>query len=123
VTTVIIKKICPVCGGPRGDAYEGVIREDGESYRVDNWRNACGHKDWFQDVLFEAGVYPYEDPQKPRLLLINEVDGDGLTTALLAYRIPQGHWRRDLTRQECDLLATPELWGPPTKSTQVGSAG
>lgn len=62
VTTVTIAKVCPKCGGPRGDARPGRVIEDGEHHAVSNWDNPCGHVDQYSDVLIEAGIHPpYEE--------------------------------------------------------------
>jgi hypothetical protein len=57
-TEVTIVKTCPVCGGPRGDAYGSHFREDGEYYHCHTWDNPCGHNDMYSSVLVEAGVHP-----------------------------------------------------------------
>ena len=54
VRVVTIATRCPVCGGPRGEPRNLNQYEDGESYSVDVWRNACGHLDRYADVVQEA---------------------------------------------------------------------
>ncbi|UQA95731.1 hypothetical protein [Streptomyces halobius] len=53
VTTVMIAAVCPVCGGPRGEAVPYRFCEDGEWYSVDRWSNPCGHVDTYAAVLAE----------------------------------------------------------------------
>lgn len=116
VTTVIIKKICPVCGGPRGDKRDGRIIEDGEYYYVDNWDNPCGHHDWYGQVLKEAGIHPYADPARPRLILFGAEDDDG-RDVIHAYQVPQDAWRRDLAEAEAEQYGEPEVWALPEDVT------
>jgi hypothetical protein len=61
VSTVTIVKTCLVCGGPRGEKDGGHHREDGAYYRIDTWSNPCGHVDYFENVLTEAGVHRKEE--------------------------------------------------------------
>lgn len=55
--TIEISDFCPVCGGPRGEAYTERQYEDGDCCYVTRWNNQCGHVDKYRDVLVEAGVY------------------------------------------------------------------
>jgi hypothetical protein len=52
--TVTIPDTCPVCGGPRGEPKATSYHEDGETFSVDVWENACGHIDSYADVLREG---------------------------------------------------------------------
>jgi len=52
---VAVRKVCPVCGGPRGEARPYLMTEDGWNMSVDRWDNPCGHVDKYADVLREAG--------------------------------------------------------------------
>jgi hypothetical protein len=52
---VVISANCPVCGQRRGTPTPRNFCEDGEWVVVDVWKNPCGHKDLYPDVLREAG--------------------------------------------------------------------
>lgn len=52
--TVEIARICPACGGPRGEPRHNRQCEDGEFYYVHVWTNPCGHLDKYEAVLREA---------------------------------------------------------------------
>lgn len=54
ITTVTIAVVCPVCGGPRGEAKNHNFHEDGQWLSVDKWDNPCGHLDTYTAVLREA---------------------------------------------------------------------
>jgi hypothetical protein len=56
VRTVTIATVCPVCGGPRGQARPGRVVEDGEWRAVDVWDNPCGHVDMYAAVVVEAAA-------------------------------------------------------------------
>ena len=53
--TVEISNKCQVCGGERGHPRPYHFCEDGEWMTVDIWDNPCGHKDFYPDILKEAG--------------------------------------------------------------------
>lgn len=114
VTTVVIKKICPVCGGPRGDKHNGKIVEDGEHYCVDKWKNPCGHHDWYGDVLVEVGVHPHREPHVPRPVIFEISGEDGQPDTLHVYYVPQWLWHPRMTEGECEAVSpAPEIWAVP----------
>lgn len=52
---VRIKRVCPVCGGARGEVCHDMLSYDGSRRLVvDGWRNPCGHVDGYGAVLKEA---------------------------------------------------------------------
>lgn len=54
IRTVTISKLCPQCGGERGEPFNHNFHEDGEWLSVDRWHNPCGHVDMYSAVLREA---------------------------------------------------------------------
>jgi hypothetical protein len=51
--TAEISDKCPVCGGPRGEAYNGFSYDGSQRLTVTCWKNPCGHIDLYQDVVKE----------------------------------------------------------------------
>ena len=51
-----ISRSCPVCAGPRGNAYPFTFFDDGDWYHVDRWDNPCGHLDLYSNVLTEVAA-------------------------------------------------------------------
>lgn len=45
---------CPVCGGDRGKPRSTNYCEDGEWRMLDNWKNPCGHIDYYKQCYLEA---------------------------------------------------------------------
>lgn len=57
VRTLTIAVVCPVCGGERGAPRPQQRCNDGDYYYcVDAWTNPCGHIDYYDAVLAEAGI-------------------------------------------------------------------
>lgn len=54
VLAVTISTVCPECGGPRGTPRARVRARGGFAYEVDEWRNACGHVDFYGAVIKEG---------------------------------------------------------------------
>ena len=51
---VTISKICPCCGGKRGEPKVSRQYDNGDWRDVHTWRNPCGHIDKYSEVLKEA---------------------------------------------------------------------
>ena len=56
LATVEIADTCPVCGKPRGKPARRRFCEDGVFYHADIWTNACGHVDYYKDVIKEGKI-------------------------------------------------------------------
>lgn len=56
IRTVTIAAVCPTCGGPRGVPYNHNFADDGAYLSCDRWDNPCGHIDYYNQVLIEAGL-------------------------------------------------------------------
>lgn len=54
--TITLPWVCPTCGGPRGEPYQGFNFDGSRRLSVDCWSNACGHRDVYIDLRKEAGV-------------------------------------------------------------------
>ena len=52
--TVRLRWVCPVCGGPRGEPFETRSYDGSRWFKVDGWRNPCGHVDSYADCRKEA---------------------------------------------------------------------
>lgn len=51
--TVEISDFCPICGGKRGEPYEGLSYDGSRRLNVSCWNNPCGHVDKYSDVRKE----------------------------------------------------------------------
>ncbi len=49
-----IADTCPVCGGPRGEVFEGLSYDGSRRLSVDCWRNPCGHIDTYAAIRAEG---------------------------------------------------------------------
>lgn len=56
IRTVTILAECPECGGPRGVPVNHNFCDDGAYLSCDRWDNPCGHVDYYDAVLKEAGL-------------------------------------------------------------------
>lgn len=56
IRTITISAVCPVCGGPRGEAREHTWTTNNVPYIVDVWGNPCGHVDYYENVVKEAAA-------------------------------------------------------------------
>jgi len=61
--TVILKWECPICGGPRGELFEGLSYDGSRRMTVHCWKNPCGHVDTYDAVRAEAQTNPYNEAQ------------------------------------------------------------
>ena len=50
---VTLKWVCPVCGGPRGEPYQGWSYDGSRRLAVHQWDNPCGHIDKYSAVRDE----------------------------------------------------------------------
>ena len=93
VRTVEISANCPQCGGPRGERRSLRQHDDGATYYVDVWDNACGHVDLFGPVAREAAAireqralsYPEPGSYIP--------DQPGFVVAECGHRVANQEWR------------------------------
>jgi hypothetical protein len=51
---VIVKWICPTCGGPRGEVTAAISYDGNKRLSCDGWINPCGHVDLYTDVIKES---------------------------------------------------------------------
>lgn len=61
--TVTLKWTCPICGGPRGEPFEGLSYDGSLRMTVHRWENPCGHIDAYSDIREEARNNPYNEAQ------------------------------------------------------------
>lgn len=53
---VTVRWTCPVCGGPRGEAYRTRSYDGSRILYCNGWVNPCGHVDQYADVVHEAAT-------------------------------------------------------------------